>query len=96
MKSFPETPEFLAAAKRIVWFKSPEEALAAPIELMAFAMKASLDEDMALLLQHIGTAGLIEAIDHAPAGIIDARSWCYWNARIGRIPAPAMPWRSLA
>ena len=94
MKPFPQTPELLRAAKRIVWFKPPEEALANPIELMAFAMKASTDEDMALLLQHIGPEGLVEAIDNAPSGIITPRSWSYWNAKIGRYPAPPMPRRS--
>lgn len=95
MKPFPSTQALLRAAKRIVWFKPPEEALASPIELLAYAMKASTDEDMALLLEHAGEAGLREAIDHAPPGIIDARSWSYWNARIGRIPAPPMPRRAL-
>ena len=95
MKPFPTTPEFLRAAKRIVWFKSPEESLANPIELMAYALKASTDEDMALLLEHIGASGLAEAIDKAPPGIIDARSWSYWNARIGHFATPPMPTRSL-
>ena len=93
MKPFPATPEFLRAAKRIIWFKPPEEALANPIELMAYAMKASTDEDMALLLEYVGKDGLVEAIDNAPSGIIDDRSWAYWNARIGRYPAPSLPQR---
>jgi len=95
MKPFPATADFLHAAKRIIWFKPPEEALANPIELMAYAMKASTDEDMGLLLEHAGRKGFIEAIDHAPAGIIDARSWAYWNARIGRYPTPPMPRRAV-
>jgi hypothetical protein len=50
---------------------------------------------MALLLDHIGEDGLREAIDNAPPGIIDARSWSYWNAKIGRFPAPPLPRRRL-
>lgn len=92
---FPPTPDFLAAAKRINWYRPPEEALANPLELMALAMKGATDEDMALLLAHVGPAGLITAIDHAPPGIIDARSWSYWNARIGRYPTPPAPRRSI-
>lgn len=94
MKPFPTTPEFLRAATRINWFKPPEEALADPIELLAYAMRAATDEDMALLLEHVGLDGLAEAIDHAPPGIINPRSWAYWNAKIGRYPTPAMPRRS--
>jgi hypothetical protein len=65
------------------------------VELLAYAMKGATDEDMALLLDHIGIAGLREAIDNAPPGIIDARSWSYWNARIGRYPPPPAPQRNL-
>jgi hypothetical protein len=95
MKTFPQTPPFLRAAKRINWLKPPEQALEQPIELMAFAMRQATDEDMALLLDHVGIDGLREALDHAPAGIIDPRSWAYWNARAGRYPALPMPMRSL-
>lgn len=28
-----------------------------------------------------------EALDQAPPGIIDARSWAYWNSKMGRYPA---------
>lgn len=95
MKAFPHTPDFLRAAKRIVWFRAPEEALDNPVELMAYAMRYATDEDMALLLGHIGESGLQEAIDHAPAGIIDPHSWAYWNAKIGRYPTPPAPQRDL-
>ncbi|MCI0599526.1 MAG: hypothetical protein L0Y50_03765 [Beijerinckiaceae bacterium] len=38
---------------------------------------------------------LREALDRAPPGIIDPRSWVYWNAKLGRYPAPPMPKRQL-
>jgi hypothetical protein len=62
---------------------------------MAYAMKHATDLDMALLLDHIGEDGLCETIDSAPPGIIDARSWSYWNTKIGRFPTPALPRRHL-
>jgi hypothetical protein len=35
-----------------------------------------------------------EALDKAPPGIIDPRSWAYWNLVIaGRYPPPPMPVR---
>jgi hypothetical protein len=95
MSPFPHTPALLAAARRIVWFKRPEEALDSPVELLAYAMRHATAEDMALLLDHIGKDGLREAIDNAPPGIIDPRSWAYWNAKVGRFPAPPLPQRQL-
>jgi len=38
---------------------------------------------------------LREALDKAPPGIIDPRSWAYWNSVMGRYPAPPMPKRTL-
>jgi len=95
MDALPHTPELLRAAKRIVWFRRPEEALDNPVELLAHAMRHATDADMALLLEQVGESGLREAIEHAPAGIIDARSWSYWNAKIGRFPTPSAPQRNL-
>jgi hypothetical protein len=93
MKEFPTSPDMLRAARRIIWFKAPEESLRNPVELMAYAMKHATDEDMALLLSYCGLEGLKEAIDNAPPGIVDGRSWAYWNLRVGRYPAPERPVR---
>jgi hypothetical protein len=95
MKPFPQTPDFIAAAGRIVWFEAPDVALGQPIKLMAYALKHSTDEDMALLLRHVGMSGLREALDNAPPGVIDARSWWYWNLKVGRSPPPPMPLRRI-
>jgi hypothetical protein len=93
MKPFPVTPEFMKAARSIIWFEPPEQSLQQPIRLLAYAMNASVDEDMALLVAHVGQEGLIETLDNAPPGIICPRSWSYWNAKVGRFPAPPMPKR---
>lgn len=95
MKNFPQTPEVLAAARRIIWFKPPEQALASPVELLTYAMRYATPEDMSLLLRIVGREGLVEAIDAGLPGILDNRSWSYWNLKIGRI-APPLPVRCLA
>jgi hypothetical protein len=41
---------------------------------------------MKLLRAHLDDAVLREALDQAPPGIIDPRSWSYWNVRVGRYP----------
>lgn len=93
MNPLPHHKDLLLTARRIIWFKEPEAALDAPIELLTYALRFGTTTDMATLLRHIGWNGLREAIDNAHPGIIDARSWAYWNARIGRIPAPPLPVR---
>lgn len=80
-------------AQRVIWFEPPEVALADPIRLVAYAMAKSTPEDMDLILQHIGQDGLREAIENAPPGIIDPRSWAYWNLMADIEPALPMPQR---
>jgi len=38
MKPLPPTPELLAVARRVVWFKEPDEALADPVHFLAHVM----------------------------------------------------------
>ena len=93
MKPIPLTAETEAAARRIVWFEPPAEALADPIRFMAYAMASATHKDMKLLRRHVSDEDFREALDKAPPGIIDPRSWAYWNNKMGRYPAPPMPKR---
>jgi hypothetical protein len=95
MKTIPLTPQTRALATRLVWFEPAEEALADPIRFMAYAFARATHEDMKILRCFVTDDDLREALDHAPPGIIDPRSWTYWNAVVGRYPAPAPPSRSL-
>jgi hypothetical protein len=94
MKNFPPTPELLKLAQKLIWFQPPEESLADPIQLMTYAMTYACASEMNLLLLHAGMQGLEEAIDAQLPGIVDARSWAYWNHMVGRVPPP-LPTRRL-
>ena len=93
MTPLPVTPETETLARRIIWFEDPKEALADPFRFAAYAFARATHEDMKLLRSHWSDDDLREALDHAPPGIIDPRSWAYWNSRLGRYPAPPMPTR---
>ena len=93
MKPIPLTSQTEAMAKRLVWFESPADALADPIRFMAYAMARATHQDMSILRQYISDEAFCEALDHAPPGIIDARSWAYWNSKMNRWPPPPMPQR---
>jgi hypothetical protein len=93
MKTIPLTPDTQALASRLVWFEEPAEALSDPCRFVAYALARATHEDMQLLRAYINDDDLREALDHAPPGIIDPRSWAYWNSRLGRYPVPPMPTR---
>lgn len=93
MKTIPLTPDTEALARRLVWFEEPEEALSDTFRFVAYALARATHEDMKLLRRFLTEDDLRDALDHAPAGIIDPRSWAYWNAKMGRYPVPSMPTR---
>jgi hypothetical protein len=95
MKPIPLTPETAEVARRVIWFEAPAEALADPVRFMAYAMARATHDDMKVIRQHVTDADFREALDNAPPGIIDPRSWAYWNSKFGRYPTPPLPQRCL-
>ena len=95
MKTIPLTPDTEELARRLVWFEEPAEALADTFRFVAYALARATHEDMKLVRSFLDDDDLREALDHTPPGIIDPRSWAYWNLKLGRNPAPPMPRRQL-
>jgi hypothetical protein len=93
MKPLPLAPELLGVAPRVLWFESPELALANPARFLAYLMTYGTAEDIAIVRRFVAAEDFTNALDAAPPGIIDARSWAYWNAMAGRYPTPPMPER---
>lgn len=96
MTPIPLNPETEALARRVVWFEEPAEALSDPIRFMAYAMASATHEDMKVLRRYVLDNDFREALDRAPAGIIDPRSWSYWNSKMGHYPPPPLPQRNIA
>ena len=95
MRPIPINDETKNLAQRLVWFEPPEKALAEPVRFMAYAFARATHEEMKLLRVYVDEVDFKQALVEAPAGIIDPRSWAYWNARIGRYPTPPLPTRRL-
>ena len=94
MRPIPITPQTAELARRIIWFEEPEKALANPIRFLAYAMTYAHYSDMLAIRQFVSDDEIREALDAAPPGIIDPRSWAYWNLKMGRFPAPPAPRRT--
>ncbi len=93
MTPFPLTADTEALARRLLWFEEPAQALADPVRFVAYALARATHEDMKVLRTYLDDDDIRAVLDQAPPGIIDARSWAYWNAWVGRYPAPPMPVR---
>jgi hypothetical protein len=93
MNAIPLNEETAAIAARVIWFEAPPEALSDPVRFMAYAMTYARHEEMRVLRRYVSDDDLRGALDRAPPGIIDGRSWAYWNSKMGRYPPPPLPVR---
>lgn len=93
MKPLALTPELRRAARRCVWYEPPEAAARDPARLVAHILTYGSHDDVKALRAQYKDDDLRDALDAAPAGIYDARSWAYWNLTMGRRPAPPRPTR---
>ena len=91
MKPIRLTPEFEAVSRHVIWFEEPAQAVSDPVRFIAYAKAYGTHEDMKTVRGQFSDDELIEALDQAPPGIFDGRSWAYWNLKLDRYPTPPMP-----
>jgi hypothetical protein len=94
VKRLPKTAELLRVAQRVIWFEPPEQALADPVRFLVHVMVLGTVEDLRALRGIVGKDDYREALEEAPPGIFDPRSWAYWNLICGRKPTPPLPIRA--
>ncbi len=76
------------------WYgSSPPRERADPIRFLVYVMTYATIEEIAVVRRYVDLDDFREALEHAPPGIMDERSWAYWNVMTGRYPVPPMPRR---
>jgi hypothetical protein len=95
MKTLRDIPALRKIAADIVWFETPNTSLRDVNRFLVYAMTYATTREVAVLRKHVSIRQLDTALRAAPPGIMDKRSWAYWNAMCGRYPPPPMPSRSL-
>jgi hypothetical protein len=83
-------------ARRYVWWKTPDEAIAMPQRVMAQVMNIGDYADVQALAEQVGDDVLRDVLRHSEAGQFNARSWAYWHYRLGLAgveDVPPMPVR---
>ena len=89
-----KNPEDLRrVAKRVVWFKTPEEVLEDKQLFLAHVMTYGTLEDIVTAMKYYSDADFDFVLTDPPAGIFDRRSWNYWNLRFRHEPVPPLPRR---
>ena len=82
-------------ARRLVWWKPPEETLRAPDRLIAQVMALGTWDDIELAKRHWGVDAFRRVLATPPPGVFDPRSWNYWHVVFGFFPTPPLPVRKL-
>ena len=93
MKPFPKNADLLDVAPSVIWFESAEIALADPVRFLTYLMARGTIEEIKVVRRYVNLDDFREALEHAPPGIMDKRSWAYWNTKFGHYPVPPMPQR---
>ena len=95
LRALPDNLELRTLARRVVWFKSPSDALSMPAHFMAHVLTYGTHEDVSVLRRFVSDDELRDALAGAPPGVFDDRSWAYWHLKLGRYPPPPLPTRVL-
>ena len=89
----PVNRELQEVCRRVIWFESPEQALQNPPLFLCYLMQNGTDKDFISASRHFDDTDFRKALDQAPAGILDAPSWAYWNLKLNDKPDRPMPER---
>lgn len=87
------TPELVATAARCLWFEPPGRAISDPTRFAAYVLTHGAHRDVKALREQMDDEDLRRALEAAPPGIFDARSWAYWNLMLFDDPTRSMPQR---
>ena len=81
------------AAKRLFWWKSPEEALSDSNRFLAQVMTYGMVEDILAAKRYFSDDVFRKVLANPPAGVFDPRPWHYWHLVFGISPVPDLPKR---
>lgn len=83
-------------AKKYVWWKTPEDALADETHFIAQLMTLGTLEDTQWLRGNFSDDELREVLNQAPPGVFNGRAWHYWHLRLKVEPVPGLPERRVS
>ena len=78
-------------AKKYIWWKTPEEAVAFPQRVIAQVMNMGDYGDVLTLAAQLGDDALRDTLASAEAGQFSDRSWAYWHYRLGMAEVDRLP-----
>jgi len=81
-------------ARKLIWWKTPEEALRWPERLLAQVMTLGTWDEIQTARVEWGEDAFRRVLANPPPGVFDRRSWNYWHVIFNLMPVPPLPVRS--
>jgi hypothetical protein len=78
-------------AQKYMWWKPVSESVKTPEQVAAQVMNLGDYEDICRLSEAVVEDYLRHVVEHAEAGMFDARSWHYWHYRLGLAEPDKVP-----
>ena len=88
----PYPDELIRVAKKVVWYDSPEEALADLPAFLTQVMIYGSPADVRAVEQYVPSEEFRRVLESAPAGVFTKDLWRHWHERFG-LPVPPLPRR---
>ena len=85
----------LNAARQVVWWMPPEEALRNETLFLNQAMQFGTLDVVRTIRTHYSDEALRQSLRDARAGIFDRRSWAYWHTVLDMGKPPPLPVRRI-
>jgi len=82
-------------ARRVCWWQSAEVTLEDTPVFLCRVMVFGTWADVCLVLAKYGRTAIRQALQSAPPGLFDERSWHYWHHRLNLFPVPELPARAI-
>jgi len=86
-----ESEELARLAKRYIWWKTVDQAMENPEQIVAQVMNMGEWDDVCRLVDYVADEGLCRVIKQAEIGMFNERSWHYWHSRLGLIKVGYVP-----
>jgi hypothetical protein len=91
----PASPELVEIARRVCWWKAPEECLADPVSFVARVMTLGTWDEVRAVRARLGESLFRHTLRDPPPGVFDAPSWHYWHHALGFDNVPPLPQRRI-
>jgi hypothetical protein len=90
-----DSEEMARIARRVCWWQSAEATLENTTLFLCRVMVFGTWADVCFVLDKYGYVSFREALQSAPPGLFDNRSWHYWHHRLQVLPVPELPQRAI-